>query len=87
MPRVRIYTMAACPYCVSAKRLMSSLGAEVEEIRLDEQPDLWDRLERELDWKSVPMVFVGDEFLGGWDDTARLHREGRLLPKLFPDRA
>jgi glutaredoxin 3 len=83
MPGVRIYTTRACPYCVNAKRLLGSLGAAYEEITLDHNPELWDRLSRENGgWQTVPMVFVGQEFLGGFDDIAALHRAGRLVPKL-----
>ena len=87
MSRARIYTSRACPFCSAAKRLLSSLGAEVEETPLDDQPELRAQLSRAHgNWSTVPMVFIGDEFVGGYDDTARLHREGRLVPMLFPDR-
>jgi len=87
MPRVRVYTTRVCPYCVAAKRLLSSLGARYEEIALDDKPELRAELSRANgNWHTVPMVFIGDEFIGGYDDTARLHRAGELLPKLFPER-
>ncbi len=84
MARVRLYTTASCPYCVAAKRLLASLGAEVEEVRLDDQPELWARLERELRFQTVPMVFVDDVFVGGYDDLAAMHRRGELAARLSP---
>ena len=85
MVPVRIYTLSACPYCVNAKRLLSSLGATFEEIRLDDDPALWDRLSAENNgWQTVPMVFVDGVFIGGYDDMAALHRAGGLVPRLFP---
>ena len=87
MSRVRVYTSRTCPFCVAAKRLLSSLGAEYEEVLLDDRPELRAELSRANgNWRSVPMVFIGDDFIGGFEETARLHREGKLEPMLFPDR-
>lgn len=87
MPVVRVYTTRSCPYCVAAKRLLESLGSPFEEVQLDDRPELRAELSRANgNWSTVPMVFVGDEFIGGYDDTARLHREGRLAPMLSSDR-
>ena len=32
--------------------------------------------------RTVPQIFVGDTFLGGYTDVAALHAEGKLLPML-----
>ena len=40
MQMVTMYTTAVCPYCIQAKRLLQSKGvAQIEEIRVDTQPD------------------------------------------------
>ncbi|MCB2070131.1 MAG: glutaredoxin 3, partial [Ottowia sp.] len=39
MQAVKMYTTAWCPYCIRAKQLLKAKGvAEIEEIRVDEQP-------------------------------------------------
>lgn len=82
MKRVVIYTKTVCPYCVAAKNLFTRLGAPYEEINLDGDPALREELVRKHRWRTVPMIFVGEEFLGGFDDVNELHRSGGLVPKL-----
>jgi glutaredoxin 3 len=83
MTNVRIYTTTVCPFCHAAKQLLQSLGAEFEEVNLDLQPELRQGLSERLEgWKTVPMVFVGDEFLGGFQEMLQLHRDGQLVPRL-----
>lgn len=80
---VTMYTTRWCPFCVAARRLLSSLGVDYDHVSLDGRPEL----RRELSsanggWPTVPMIFVGDTFVGGYDDLRRLQREGRLEPML-----
>ena len=40
MQAVRMYTTEYCPYCIRAKQLLKERGvAQIEEIRIDEDPD------------------------------------------------
>ena len=81
MADVKIYTTRVCPYCTSAKILFKTLGVSYQEIGLDADPELRTRLSAEnKGWRTVPMIFVGDKFLGGFDDVNALHREGKLMP-------
>ncbi|MEN8164895.1 MAG: glutaredoxin domain-containing protein [Acidobacteriota bacterium] len=81
MTPVTIYTTAVCPFCIAAKRLFDNLGVEFSEVRLDRDPALRMRLAEENDgWRTVPMIFVGDRFIGGFMEARNLHKEGRLLP-------
>ena len=83
MPSVRMYTKSFCGFCDAAKRLLEELGADVEEIRVDDRPELRHRLAEENDgWRTLPMIFIGDEFVGGFTDVVELHREGGLVRKL-----
>lgn len=80
MQPVKIYTTLVCPYCNAAKDLFKNLEVPYEEIRLDQDPDLWERLTRENNgWRTVPMIFVGDRFLGGFTDVSKLHSAGGLM--------
>lgn len=79
MPHVTIYTTAVCPYCHAAKRLLDSEGIAFDEIRLDGKPELRQRLAREhAGWRTVPMVFIGDSFIGGFSELRDLHRREGL---------
>ncbi len=79
MNSVRIYTTKVCPYCQSAKELFRSLGVAFEEISLEGNPELRAQLSEENGgWRTVPMVFVGERFIGGYSDAKALHDKGEL---------
>ncbi len=81
MTGVTIYSTAVCPFCIATKRLFDNLGIEFSEVRLDRDPALRVRLAEENNgWRTVPMIFVGDRFIGGFDEARSLHKEGKLLP-------
>jgi len=83
MNGVTIYTTAVCPFCIAAKRLFDNLGIEFSEVRLDRDPALRMRLAEENDgWRTVPMIFVGDRFIGGFVEARSLHKEGKLVPMI-----
>jgi glutaredoxin 3 len=81
MQTVRIYTTQICPYCTAAKDFFRNLGFHYEEISLDDKPELRMQLSQEnRGWRTVPMIFVGKQFLGGYTDVTKLHSQGQLLP-------
>ncbi len=51
---------------------------DYEEIRLDENPEKREELIKSLNWRTVPMIFVNKQFIGGYDDLAALERSGGL---------
>lgn len=78
---VRIYTRPWCSYCVAAMRLFDSVAVAYEEIHLDQHPGLRERLAERTDgWRTVPMIFIGERFIGGYTDAIELHRRDQLLP-------
>jgi glutaredoxin 3 len=81
MNKVIIYTTSICPYCDSAKRLFKSLNVSYEEISLEGQHEERVRLSKAHGgWRTVPMIFIGEQFIGGFDDAKKLHDRGALLP-------
>lgn len=83
MKQVKIYTTSVCPYCESAKRLFKSLGIAYEEVSLEGRHEERVKLsEANGGWRTVPMIFIGEKFIGGFDDAKRLHDRGQLLPMI-----
>ena len=83
MAEVTIYTTAICPLCIAAKRLFQSLNIKYSEVGLDRNSALRMRLAEENEgWRTVPMIFIGDEMVGGFSEVKSLHNEGKLLPML-----
>ena len=80
MAKVTMYSTNVCPYCVAAKNLFQTLNVSVEEIKLDTNFELREKLSKENGgWRTVPMIFVGDKFIGGFDDVKALHAKNELL--------
>lgn len=79
MANVTLYTTANCGFCVRAKNLLKQLDIPFEEKRLDHDWELREKLAEKHNWRTVPMIFIRDQFIGGYDDLSELHREGRLM--------
>lgn len=82
MATVKIYTSPSCPYCILAKNLFASLDVAYEECNVWEHPEEADRLSAEHNWTTVPMIFINEKFVGGYDDVAALHSAGKLKEML-----
>lgn len=82
MHNVVMYVKDTCPYCQNAKELFNSLGVTYEVIDVIKHPELREEAIKKYHWRTVPLILVDDELLGGYDDVAALHEKGELLPKL-----
>lgn len=83
MAQVRMYTTEVCPYCVRAKQLLSQRGVQqIEEIRVDLDPQERERMMSLTGRRTVPQIFIGETHVGGCDDLMALDRQGGLLPLL-----
>ncbi len=83
MPAVKMYTTAVCPYCIRAKQLLNAKGvAQIEEIRIDTDPEARAHMMEITGRRTVPQIFIGDTHVGGCDDLVALDAKGGLLPLL-----
>ena len=83
MQPVKMYTTAFCPYCVRAKQLLNARGvAQIEEIRIDTDPQARAVMMETTQRRTVPQIFIGATHVGGCDDLMALDSRGALLPLL-----
>ena len=83
MQAVKMYTTAVCPYCIRAKQILKSKGVEqIEEIRIDTNPEQRDHMMQITGRRTVPQIFIGDTHVGGCDDLMALDGKGGLVPLL-----
>ena len=83
MQPVKIYTTGTCPYCRRAKQLLAERGVqELEEIRVDEDPQQREEMMRITGRRTVPQIFIGGQHVGGCDDLHALDERGGLVPML-----
>jgi glutaredoxin 3 len=80
---VLMYTTAVCPYCIRAKQLLKSRGVnEIEEVRIDLDPQLRDEMMQKTQRRTVPQIFIGETHVGGCDDLIAIDKAGKLMPLL-----
>jgi glutaredoxin 3 len=82
MDTVTLYTTDTCPYCHSAKSLLASKGINMQEINIQTQPGKLEEMLSRSGRRSVPQIFIGDAHIGGFDDLAKLDRQGGLMSML-----
>ena len=83
MQIVKIYTTAVCPYCVRAKQILKAKGvAQIEEIRIDTDPEQRMKMMEITGRRTVPQIFIGQTHVGGCDDLVALDGQGGLMPLL-----
>jgi glutaredoxin 3 len=83
MQAVKMYTTAVCPYCIRAKQILKSKGVEqIEEIRIDSDPQARTTMMDMTQRRTVPQIFIGDIHVGGCDDLIALDGRGGLIPLL-----
>ncbi len=65
----KMYIKEACPFCVKARDyIVNDLRASLHTIDVTDQKDLHELVIADTGHKTVPAVFVGQDFIGGCDD-------------------
>lgn len=77
---VVLYTTPTCPYCINAKRLLEDKGVpytniNINDITADERAELSTKTGG---YRTVPQIFIGDTFVGGYDQLNSLDQSGKL---------
>jgi glutaredoxin 3 len=79
MNKVEIYTTRYCPYCISAKALLTRKNVQFTEIDVSGDPaGRTTMVERARGRMTVPQIFIDDIHVGGSDDLHELERAGKL---------
>ncbi len=77
--KVLMYSTAVCPYCVRAEQLLRHKGVEIiEKIRVDLDPERRQEMMTRTGRRTVPQIYIGDTYVGGYDDLAALDHEQGL---------
>lgn len=64
-----VWSKINCPYCVAAVALLRHRGYVVEERKIDTSHWSKDQMLEAVPMaKTVPQIFLGGEYVGGYDD-------------------
>jgi glutaredoxin 3 len=77
MPQVTVYTTPYCSFCHRAKMLLRGKSVAFEEIDVSDY-DERRALEERTQWPTVPQIFIGEKFVGGFDQLEALDESGEL---------
>ena len=75
---IRLYTTRWCGYCFRAKALLEDRNLPYEEVSLDGDPHFRRTLHELTGGWTVPQIVIGDEPIGGYAESWRLGKTGRL---------
>lgn len=78
MAKVVVYSKVPCPYCIQVKRLLDARGIAYEEIDITGDTQAIADLSAKTGMFTLPQVFVNDELVGGYDETAAADTSGKL---------
>lgn len=78
MKSVKVYTKDYCPYCTKAKALLSKKKIKFEEINIEGQTDMAEKLFQQTGFRTVPQIFIAEECIGGCDQLYELESMGKL---------
>lgn len=76
--KVILYTKESCIYCKLAKKLLREKYISYESTDLDNNPKLANNLMNRTGQRTVPFVFIGDKFIGGYTELKKLVDEKKI---------
>lgn len=66
-----VWSQNNCQFCGMAKWLLTSKGYEVEERKIGDQWTKQDLLNAVPSARSVPQIFINNEFVGGYPELVK----------------
>ena len=82
MKTVTLYTTDACPFCMSAKKLLTKRNVDYTEVNLARDPDGRQELTEKTGMYTFPQIVIDGESIGGFQELLAADRAGRL-PELL----
>lgn len=82
MKSIILYTTTYCPHCFRAKKLLETKKIVFKDIDITNDDATRDQIQEKTGWMTVPMIFIGDDFIGGADELFALDSSGDLDKKL-----
>jgi len=66
-----------------AEKLLASKGVtQIEKVFIDQDPAKRDEMMTRTGRRTVPQIYIGEFYVGGFDDLAALDKAGKLEPLL-----
>ena len=76
--KITMYTSRFCPFCVRAKSHFNKKKLEVEEILVDQEPNIRREMMVKSGRHTVPQIWIGKQHIGGCDELLALEQANKL---------
>ncbi|MBI4855963.1 MAG: glutathione S-transferase N-terminal domain-containing protein [Acetobacterium sp.] len=78
MKEIKLYTWAHCPYCRAARELLEEKGLKYTDIDIYNDEQTRRQLQDQTGHYTVPFVFIGETFIGGFSELKEIEFSGKL---------
>ena len=80
----KMYVKTGCPFCEKAREIiLKDLKCSLHLVDVTDQPDLREMIINNTGQKTVPAIYIGDEFIGGCDDLVKIASSSELKMKIL----
>jgi len=79
MQKIVIYTGPMCNFCSAAKHLLNKKKVNYTEFNIGvDSSKMQEMQERTKGARTIPQIFIGDTYVGGYDELKALEVAGKL---------
>jgi len=79
MKKIIMYTSSYCPFCNNAEQLLINKGFDIDEkIYVDQDPEILSSMMKITGKRTVPQIFIGENYIGGFDELRKIDLSGEL---------
>ena len=79
MKKVVIYTGPMCNFCSAAKHLLNKKKVSYTEFDIAVDPSKRQEMQEKTNGaRTIPQIFIGDTYIGGYNELKALEVEGKL---------
>jgi glutaredoxin 3 len=78
MAKIELHKKDPCPFCDRAINLLRSKGVEFEIIDYTERLHDLPHVKEKYGWKTVPIIIINGQVIGGYTDLKELDETGEL---------
>lgn len=77
--KARVYYKSSCPFCMEALRILKRNNIKTEAFEVSDKPELREKVAASVGgYKTVPMIFIDNRFIGGCSELRLLEQQGKL---------
>ena len=79
MQKVVIYSGPRCNYCSAAKHLLNKKKVDYIEFDIAIDPKKLEEMQKKTNGaRTIPQIFIGDTYVGGYNELKALEVSGKL---------